>query len=198
MIQVFKVDENGFFKRKSYFVETPNKFEITIPVNTNADNNFYQPKWDWSSEKWIEGWTQEQIEEWERGQQIDICALKENKVQESKEQLAKWLSENPMLSEIHNPEGEYYTVTQEKQTQLTQLLMLYSISQANGTEMQLTWNSTGGICEEWTYEQLSTLSFQIAGYVLPRVKKQQLYEVEINNCDTKERIEQIEIEYDTI
>ena len=133
-----------------------------------------------------------------KDKQIDICALKENKVQESKEQLATWLANNPMLSEIHNPEGEYYTVTQEKQAQLTQLLMLYSISVQAGGEMQLTWNSTGGVCEEWTYEQLSTLSFQIAGYVLPRVKKQQEYEIRINTCTTQEEVEQIEIEYDTI
>ena len=112
--------------------------------------------------------------------------------------MATWLANNPMLSEIHNPEGEYYTVTQEKQAQLTQLLMLYSISVQAGGEMQLTWNSTGGICEEWTYEQLSTLSFQIAGYVLPRVKKQQQLEVEINSCNTEEEVGAIEIEYDTI
>lgn len=129
---------------------------------------------------------------------IDICALKEKKIQESKEQLATWLANNPMLSEIHNPNGEYYTVTQEKQAQLTQLLTLYSIAKQAQTEMQLTWNSTAGICEEWTYEQLSTLSFQIAGYVLPRVKKQQQFEVAINQCAIAEEVNKIEIEYDTI
>ncbi len=147
------------------------------------------------------GETAEQVyKKWKenKDKQIDICALKEKKIQESKEQLATWLANNPMLSEIHNPEGEYYTVTQEKQAQLTQLLMLYSISVQAGGEMQLTWNSTGGICEEWTYEQLSTLSFQIAGYVLPRVKKQQQLEVEINSCNTEEEVGAIEIEYDTI
>lgn len=149
----------------------------------------------------VMGWSAEEAyQEWLKNEekQIDICALKENKVQESKEQLATWLANNPMLSEIHNPDGEYYTVTQEKQAQLTQLLMLYSISVQAGGEMQLTWNSTGGVCEEWTYEQLSTLSFQIAGYVLPRVKKQQEYEIRINTCTTQEEVEQIEIEYDTI
>lgn len=131
-------------------------------------------------------------------EQIDICALKEKKIQESKEQLAVWLANNPMESEIHDPKGAHYTVTQEKQSQLTQLLTLYSMAKQAGTEMQLTWNSTGGICEEWTYDQLSTLSFQIAGYVLPRVKKQQKYEVRINGSTTIEEVNAIEIEYDTI
>ena len=133
-----------------------------------------------------------------KDKQIDICTLKKQKIQESKEQLATWLANNPMESEIHNPEGEYYTVTQEKQTQLTQLLMLYTVSVQAGGEMQLTWNRTGGVCEEWTYEELSTLSFQIAGYVLPRVKKQQQYEVRINECTTAEEVNEIEIEYESI
>lgn len=143
---------------------------------------------------------EEAYQDWlsKKEEQIDICALKEKKIQESKEQLATWLANNPMESEIHNPEGEYYTVTQEKQAQLTQLLTLYSMAKQSGTEMQLTWNASGGICEEWTYEQLSTLSFQIASYVLPRVKKQQEYEIRINTCTTQEEVEQIEIEYDTI
>ena len=130
--------------------------------------------------------------------QIDICTLKKQKIQESKEQLATWLANNPMESEIHNPEGEFYTVTQDKQTQLTQLLTLYSMAKQAGGEMQLTWNCTGGVCEEWTYEELSTLSFQIAEYVLPRVKKQQTLEVQINECCTVEEVEKIEIEYETI
>lgn len=142
--------------------------------------------------------TEEQYQAWKQANKIDICALKEKKIQESKEQLATWLANNPMESEIHNPEGEYYTVTQEKQAQLTQLLTLYSMAKQSGTEMQLTWNASGGICEEWTYEQLSTLSFQIASYVLPRVKKQQQLEVQINECTTAEEVNEIEIEYDTI
>ena len=129
---------------------------------------------------------------------VTLEQLKSNRIAESKQTLATWLEENPMESEIHNPDGECYTVTQEKQAQLTQMLMLYSVAVQAGGEMQLTWNCTGGVCEEWTYEQLSTLSIQIAGYVLPRVKKQQHYEVEINKCETIEEVEAIEIEYDTI
>lgn len=129
---------------------------------------------------------------------FSIEGLKKEKILLSKTKLAKWLEDHPMKSEIHNQEGEYYTVTQEKQSQLTQMLMLYSLAVQAGGEMQLTWNCTGGVCEEWTYEQLSTLSFQIAGYVLPRVKRQQRYEVQINECSSEEEVEAIEIEYDTI
>lgn len=147
----------------------------------------------------VTGQTAEEVyQEWleNKDKQIDILDVKQKKIVESKEMLAAWLADNPMFSEIHNPNGEYYTVTQEKQSQLTQLLTLYSMAKQAGTEMQLTWNCTGGICEDWSYEELSTLSFQIASYVLPRVKKQQTYEVQINECNSEEEVEAIEISYE--
>ena len=164
---------------------------------TIKDGVIYTPNMEILYEKELV--SEEEYKYWlSQQEQIDICALKEKKIQESKEQLATWLANNPMLSEIHNSEGEYYTVTQEKQAQLTQLLTLYSMAKQAGTKMQLTWNSTGGICEDWNYEELSTLSFQIAEYVLPRVKKQQTLEVQINECCTVEEVEKIEIAYETI
>ena len=35
----------------------------------------------------------------------------------SKLDLEKWLKNNPLFSKIHNKDGEYYTVTKNKQTQ---------------------------------------------------------------------------------
>lgn len=174
--------------------------QANIPITwweycTIKDGVIYTPNMEILYEKELV--SEEEYKYWlSQQEQIDICALKKQKIQESKEQLATWLANNPMESEIHNPEGEFYTVTQEKQTQLTQLLMLYMVSVQAGGEMQLTWNCTGGVCEEWTYEELSTLSFQIAGYVLPRVKKQQQYEVRINECTTEEEVNKIEISYE--
>ena len=184
-------DENGYYTGHDTVQELGEGM-----TTVHFDVGYIKPHFNGVS--WEEGATQEEIEAWENNNKIDICALKEKKIQESKEQLATWLANNPMESEIHNPEGEYYTVTQEKQAQLTQLLTLYSMAKQSGTEMQLTWNASGGICEEWIYEQLSTLSFQIASYVLPRVKKQQQLEVQINECTTAEEVNEIEIEYDTI
>lgn len=191
MIQAWVYDDKGFFIN-TILTETLTDNMTTVPFSIG----YIKPKFNGTD--WVEGATAEEIEAWKQENKIDICSVKQQKVQQSKKLLATWLANNPMLSEIHNPDGEYYTVTQEKQAQLTQLLMLYSISVQAGGEMQLTWNSTGGVCEEWTYEELSTLSFQIAGYVLPRVKKQQEYEVQINECTTEEEVNEIEIDYENI
>lgn len=55
MIFVRVIDENGLF-RGDNFVETLTEFTIEIP----CPSGFYLPKWD--GEKWVEGLTQEQID----------------------------------------------------------------------------------------------------------------------------------------
>ena len=57
-----------------------------------------------------------------------------------------------------------------------------------GLEYSLTWNDTGNVCEEWTYDQLFLLAAEINGYVKPLVVLQQETEVAIKNAKTKEEI----------
>ena len=128
----------------------------------------------------------------------DLDKVKQDKILISKQQLAVWLENNPIFSTIHNSSGEYYTVTQEKQTQLTQMITLASLAAQTSQSFTPTWNSTSNICEEWTINELTVLTFQITQYVLPRVKKQQSYEVQIRECQTIEEVESIEIDYATI
>ncbi len=68
MIQVYKIDENGFYTFETDRVEEPNELEITTPCNTCEENTFYKPKW--TGETWVEGATQEEIDEINK---IDIC-----------------------------------------------------------------------------------------------------------------------------
>lgn len=128
-----------------------------------------------------------------KDKQIDICAVKERKIKESKELLAIWLANNPLVSKVHGQEATY-TVTAEKQSLLTQNILLAQLKQVSTT----TWNCQWGVCEEWTVQELSQLALEIEAYIRPRIKKQQHYEVEINACTTVEEVEAIEIEYDTI
>lgn len=63
MIQVWRIDSQGFYLEPDMKNEEElTEFDITTPVNTDETNTFYKPKWD--DEKWIEGWTQEEIDEW--------------------------------------------------------------------------------------------------------------------------------------
>lgn len=144
------------------------------------------------------GLTAQQVYEKElkRREQIDICLdeTKNNKIVESKQLLAKWLEGNPLFSKVHSPNGEYYTVTDEKQSLLSRNLMLAQLSQSATT----TWNSTSNICEEWTIIELSQLALEIEAYVRPRIVKQQHYEVMINYCTTKEELDTITFDYEVI
>ncbi len=120
---------------------------------------------------------------------------KERLIKESKEKLAKWLEDNPLTSKIHNAKGETYTVTQEKQAQLTQMLFKATTARINNEAFTCRWNAEGKECEDWTYEELKELSDEIYEYVYPRVSKQQAYEVAVNECQTDEDALAIQIEY---
>lgn len=117
-----------------------------------------------------------------------IDTLKDKCIQTTKDNLAIYLEENPLFSTVKHKEGRYYTVTQEKQQQLTSTLLMYSGYLQAGIPYTLTWNDTGNTCEEWDYNTLFTLASQITSYVKPLVTLQQETEVDIKNAKTKEEI----------
>lgn len=122
----------------------------------------------------------------------DLDGAKAYKVAESKEKLAEWLANNPMLY----TDGKYYSVTAEKQSLLNSNLASYERAQAAGVDYPLRWNSTGDECVEWTYEGLVGLSLAIAAYVAPKVSAQQEIELAINACSTLDEINSVVIDYD--
>ena len=106
--------------------------------------------------------------------------------------LAEWLEDNPMLY----TDGKYYSVTAEKQSLLNGNLASYERAKAVGVEYPLKWNSTGSECTPWDYTDLLTLSLTIAGYVAPKVSKQQAIELQIKACTTVDEVNEIVISYD--
>ena len=122
----------------------------------------------------------------------DISAKKIFKIAESKNKLAEWLAENPLLFS----DGKYYSVTEEKQALLNSNIASYERAKAMGVEYPLKWNSTGEECTEWTYENLVTLSLTIAAYVAPKVSLQQSIEIQIRACETAEELDKVVISYD--
>ena len=123
---------------------------------------------------------------------INIDEVKASKIAESKDKLAEWLEDNPMLY----TDGKYYSVTAEKQALLNGNLASYERAKAINVEYPLKWNSTGSECTPWDYTDLLTLSLTIAGYVAPKVSKQQEIELQIKACKTIEEINEIVINYD--
>ena len=117
---------------------------------------------------------------------------KENKIAESKEQLAEWLATNP----IQYTDDNYYSVTEEKQALLNSNLASYERAKAAGIDYPLKWNSTGAECTEWEYSDLLMLSLTIANYVAPKVSMQQAIELEIKAAETMEQLNKVVITYD--
>ena len=117
-----------------------------------------------------------------------LDTLKDKCILETKSNLTKFLEENPLFSYVKHKEGRFYRVTLDKQQQLTSTLLMYSGYQQAGIEFPLTWNDTGSVCEEWTYDQLFLLAAEMNGYVKPLVTLQQETEVAIKNAKTKEEV----------
>lgn len=123
---------------------------------------------------------------------INIDEVKASKIAESKGKLAEWLESNPMLY----TDGKYYSVTAEKQSLLNGNLASYERAKAINVEYPLKWNSTGSECTPWDYTDLLALSLTIAGYVAPKVSKQQAIELQIKACTTLDELNEIVIDYD--
>lgn len=139
----------------------------------------------------------EEKEEVKTNSQIDdLSSIKKELIKLSKSKLKEHLEENPLFSKVKYSEGRYYTVDTEHQSRIASQLLLYQANTSLGLDYQLTWNDAGNICEEWTFEELFTLSNEINNYVKPLIKKQQEIEVAIKNATTKEELNNIKIMYE--
>lgn len=124
-----------------------------------------------------------------------IKLMKSDTVELSKKKLAEHLQNNPLLF----LDGKHYSVTSEKQNLLNNAISVYQIKiQAGIHNPELEWNATGEECVPWTIESLSSLALAISEYVTPLVKHQQAIEVQTKNCTTREELESIVIDYETV
>lgn len=171
------VDYNGFVTIASYEEEYEDGFYRTayeVTPNTEA----------W--EKWKEEIAPDEQEE--------LKNAKTKKILQSKTDLATFLTQNPLTW----TDGNQYSVTSEKQQQLTSKIAVAQMAQQAGQPYTLTWNTTGDVCQEWTLENLVALAFAIDAYVTPLVSYQQEKEVEIKNCEIVEDVNAIEIDYSSV
>ncbi len=119
---------------------------------------------------------------------------KEARAVQSKSDLESYLASHP----ITWTDGNQYSITREKQQQLTSKILSAVLAAQTSTPYDLTWNATGEECITWTLEELSALAFAIDARVTALVSYQQKKEVEILAAQTLEELEQIEVDYDTV
>ena len=120
---------------------------------------------------------------------------KTEKITLSKVLLTEFLENNPLFSTCHNKDGEYYSVTSEKQNFMMNQYLTYQVEKAINPNAKITWNASGDSCEEWTEEEFLQLIVEIKNYVQPIVSYQQLLEERIRACTSIEELEVIEINY---
>lgn len=123
--------------------------------------------------------------------------LAENKaarIEQSKTDLAAYLATHPLLW----TDGQYYSITAEKQAQLTSKIMASTMASQTSAPYTLTWNSTGETCTEWTLSDLSALAFAIDARVTALVSYQQTQEVAMRNAATQDELDAIVVDYDTV
>ena len=126
---------------------------------------------------------------------LTLEEIKNKFILKSKENLSTYLENNPLYSNCHGGEYCYYTVTFEKQVQLTQKFTAHMTLIQAGIPDVLTWNCTGGLCEEFTDEEIIQLIYEMNAYITPLVSKQQHLEKDIVSCETKEELLEINIEF---
>lgn len=133
-------------------------------------------------------------EEWKAAQPDPLDALKASSIAKSKTDLAAYLAAHP----LQWTDGEYYSITAEKQQQLTSKIMAATMAQTLSASYTLTWNSTGEVCREWTLQDLSALAFAIDARVTSLVSYQQTQEVAMRNAATEEELNAIVVDYDSV
>ena len=144
-----------------------------------------------------------------------IDVIKASKIEKTRANLAKYLEMNPLMSSAKDGVELPYTVTLEKQTQLTATITDFVsnafpyIIQAmalglsgekfgeymNSLPIDLTWNSQGDTCKKWTYSEIFQLKTEVMNYVKPIVEYQRYLEKLITNYQTQEEIISLNIEF---
>ena len=138
--------------------------------------------------------TTEAWEAWKATQPNPLDGIKEQKIIKSKTDLQTYLAEHP----LQWTDGKYYTITAEKQQQLTSKLLSATFAQQTGTEYDLKWNDTEQACEPWILENLTALAFAIDARVTALVTYQQEKERLIRDAETLEELESIVVNYDEV
>ena len=143
-------------------------------------------------------WDEEAYQKWaEENPETEPDTLTENKIariQQSKTDLAEYLATHP----LQWMDGNYYSITAEKQAQLTSKIMAATMAAQTSIPYTLTWNSTGEVCKEWTLEDLMALAFAIDARVTKLVSYQQTQEVAMRNATSQEELDGIVVNYDSV
>lgn len=131
---------------------------------------------------------------------IESCTIEMFKawqIKQSKSNLDSYFINNTIISSCHQSAAKQYSITRDKQTLLTQMIMMTQIAYQANIPYQPSWNASGEPCTyDWTLEELQQLAFEIEQIVRPKVSHQQTLESQINACETKNEVYAIDITFE--
>lgn len=130
-------------------------------------------------------------------EEIDADRLpgaKAAKIAKSKADLAAYLASHP----LQWTDGEYYSITAEKQSQLSGKMAAAQAAQLLGQSYIMKWNDTGMVCREWSLPDIAMLGLAIDTRVTALVTYQQTQELAINAAQTMAELEAVEVDYDAV
>ena len=116
------------------------------------------------------------------------------RIQKSKDDLGAYLESHPLTW----TDANRYSITREKQQQLTSKILSATLAAQTSTPYTLTWNATGAECTDWALEDLAALAFAIDARVTALVSYQQAQEVAMQAATTMDELNAIEVDYDTV
>ena len=128
------------------------------------------------------------------GVALTLEEVKAQRIQQSKDDLDTYLEGHP----ITWTDGNQYSITREKQQQLTSKILSATLAAQTSTPYELTWNATGAECTPWTLEELAALAFAVDARVTALVSYQQAKEVTMREAATLEELEGVNVDYDEV
>jgi len=105
----------------------------------------------------------------------------------------RWLK-NELRKGMVWEDGNTYTITDRKQSNLLSQLVIGSVQVINGAdpnEVTLRWNETGKPQTDWKYADLCKLAYDIRDHVDSLVVKQQKAEEQIVKAKTDDKVEKV-------
>ena len=130
--------------------------------------------------------------------------LKARRIAQTREDLARYLEENPLVSACKGGIEKKYTVTLEKQNQLTStvadflsnaLPIILAGTPIEQIDLPIYWNAQGDICEKWTYAEIFQLKNEMMSYVRPIVEYQRYLEKTIMEQEAQDKIYELDCHF---
>ena len=129
---------------------------------------------------------------------MPLSEVRKYKISESKDLLKEYLEGHPIASDCHGGVTGTYSITEEKQSLMTSQYTSYKVEQTFNPDAVLKWNETGKTCEVWIEEEFLQLVLEVKYRVEPLVEYQRQYEKTVNECNTKEEVLAVELDYDSV